>query len=244
MLRRPLILKLFAIFLLLEPFLRTAFISIESEFDYLSVLQRTIALGSLDFFNYWFLFPVSGLLLLSVKLYSYIAFISIQLYSLYFHLNYEPYSWPYLDESPSMTAYTLLCFNVFMMMYLLLPTSREVFFDKNLRWWERASRYTLNEPCFITFKDQQIHGKVIDISFGGALLQLDDLIESGSEIKIDFDILGKNVPVDAQVVRVLKGEDDSIRYGTQFLFSNIWEKLRLRMLMLSVSKVDDYEKYR
>lgn len=244
MLRRPLILKLFAIFLLLEPLLRTAFISIESEFDYFSVLQRTIGLSTSDFFNYWFLFPLSGILLLSVKLYSYIAFIAIQLYSLFFHLNYEPYSWPYLDESPSMTAYTLLCFNVFMMMYLLLPTSREIFFDKNLRWWERASRYTLNEPCFVTFKGQQIHGKVIDISFGGALLELDDSLESGSEIKIDFDILGKNVPVDATIVRVLRPEEETTRYGAQFIFQSLWEKLRLRMLMLSVSKVGDYEKYR
>ena len=244
MLRRPLILKLFAIFLLIEPLLRTAFISIESEFEYFTVLQRTIGLSSTDFFNYWFLFPLSGLLLLSVKLYSYFAFIAIQLYSLYFHLNYEPFSWPYLDESPSMTAYTLLCFNVFMMMYLLLPTSREIFFDKNLRWWERASRYTLNEPCFVTYKEQQIHGKVIDISFGGALLQLDDVLESGSKIRIDFDILGKNVPVDAEIVRVFKGDNESRRYGAQFIFANFWEKIRLRLLMISVSKVEDYEKYR
>ena len=244
MLRRPLILKLFAIFLLIEPLLRTAFISIESEFDYFTVLQRTIGLDTSDFFNYWFLFPLSGLLLLSVKLYSYFAFIAIQLYSLYFHLNYEPFSWPYLAESPSMTAYTLLCFNVFMMMYLLLPTSREIFFDKNLRWWERGSRYTLNEPCFVTFNEQQIHGKVIDISFGGALLQLDDVLESGSKIKIDFDILGKNVPVEAEIVRVFKGDDESRRYGAQFIFGSFWEKIRLRLLMISVSKVEDYAKYR
>lgn len=244
MLRRPLILKLFAIFLLIEPILRTAFISIESEFEFFTVLQRSVALQSFDFFNYWFLFPLSGILLLSVKLYSYLLFIAIQLYSLYFHLNYEPYSWPYLAESPSMTAYALLCFNVFMMMYLLLPTSREIFFDKNLRWWERASRYTLNEPCFVSFQDSKIHGKVIDISFGGALLQLDDSIESGGLINIDFDILGKNIPLEAQIVRVIRDEEGNTRYGAQFIFNSYWEKLKLRLLMMSVSKVEDYSKYR
>lgn len=244
MLKRPLILKLFALFLFIEPLLRSAFISIESEFSFQVVIQRSFALSGSDVFNYWLLFPLSGVLILSVKLYSYLAFISIQLYSLFFHLNYEPYSWPYLSESPSMTAYALLCFNVFMMMYLLLPTSREIFFDKSLRWWERASRYTINEPCFVTFLDKEVHGKVMDLSFGGALLQLDDAIESGSVIKIDFDILGKNIPLNGQIVRVIRDDEGKTRYGAQFIFENLWQKLKLRLLMLSIAKVSDYSKHR
>ena len=244
MLRRPLIIKLFAIFLFIEPFLRTAFISIESDFEFSTVIMRTFALDSVDFFNYWFLFPLSGLLIFSVKLYSYLVFIAIQLYSLYFHLNYEPFSWPYLSETPSLTAYTLLCFNVFMMMYLLLPASREIFFDKNLRWWERGSRYTINEPCFITINDNKIHGKVVDLSFGGALLELDDSIDTGSVIKIDFDILDKNIPLQGQIVRVIKTDDGKTRYGAQFLFKGFTEKITLKLLMLSVAKISDYAKYR
>lgn len=243
MLKRPLILKLFALFLFIDPILRISFISIEREFPFWAVLSKTFTLGMVDFFNFWFLFPVSGLLLLSVKLYSYILFISIQLYSLYFHLNYEPFSWPYLSENPSSTAYLLLGINVLMMIYLLMPRSREIFFDKNLRWWERGSRYTINEPCFAKVLDKQIHGKVVDLSFGGALLKLDEDVSTGDIVRLDFDILNKSISINAQIIRKIDRDGKSF-FGTQFLFESSWQKIRLRGLMLSVSKISDYEKFR
>ena len=124
MLRRPLLLKLFALFLFIDPILRVLFISMEREFPVLTVIQKTFELGAFDFFNFWFLFPISGFLVLSVKMYSYLFFIGIQFYSLYFHLNYEPYSWPYLSVAPSVTAYLLLAINLFIVIYLMLPRSR------------------------------------------------------------------------------------------------------------------------
>jgi hypothetical protein len=243
MLKRPLILKLFALFLFIDPILRLSFISIEREFPFWDVLSKTFTLGFLDFFNFWFLFPLSGLLLLSVKLYSYILFISIQLYSLYFHLNYESFSWPYLSKNPSSTAYLLLGINVLMMVYLLLPRSREIFFDKELRWWERGNRYTINEPCFAKFLDKEVHGKVVDLSFGGALLSLDQEVETGSIVKLDFDILNRNISINAQIIRKII-RDDNVYFGTQFMFESSWQKIKLKGLMLSISKVSDYEKFR
>lgn len=243
MLKRPLILKLFALFLFIDPILRISFISIEREFPFWAVLSKTFTLGILDFFNFWFLFPLSGLLLLSVKLYSYVLFISIQLYSLYFHLNYESFSWPYLSKNPSSTAYLLLGTNVLMMVYLLMPRSREIFFDKNLRWWERGSRYTINEPCFAKLLDKEIHGKVVDLSFGGALLKLDEEIDTGNIVKLDFDILNRNVSINAQIIRKIQ-RDDKVFFGTQFMFESSWQKIKLKALMLSVSKISDYDKFR
>ncbi|MBT4792813.1 MAG: PilZ domain-containing protein [Halobacteriovoraceae bacterium] len=243
MLKRPLILKLFALFLFIDPLLRITFIAIEREFPFWVVLTKTFALGPADFFNFWFLFPVSGILLLSVKLYSYLVFITIQLYSIYFHLNYEPYSWPYLSESPSITSYLLLATNVMMMFYLLLPRSREIFFNKNLRWWERGSRYTINETCFAKVLDREIHGTVCDLSFGGALLKLDEPIDAGSIIRLDFEILHKPVSISAQIVRSFDSEE-GLRFGTQFLFEGTWQKLRLKLLMLSLAKLSDYDKFR
>lgn len=244
MLKRPLILKLFAFFLLIDPILRISFISIESEFPFWVVLHKsTFALGFRDFFNFWFLFPLSGFLLLGVKFYSYIAFILVQLYSLFFHLNYEPFTWPYLSETPSSTAYLLLAINISMVIYLLLPRSREIFFDKNLRWWERGSRYTINEPCFAKTLDREIHGNVCDLSFGGALLKFDEPVEEGTIIELDFDVLGKNVSIKTEVVRIIQSTE-GVRFGTKFVFKNAWAKLRLKFLLFSISKIGNYEKYR
>lgn len=158
-------------------------------------------------------------------------------------MNYEPYSWPYLSESPSSTAYLLLTINVAMMLYLLTPRSREVFFDKSLRWWERGSRYTIDEPCFASVLDREVHGKVCDISFGGALLQLDETIEPGTIIKLDFDILEKNVSINSQIVRVIQVDGEK-RFGIQFMFESTWQKTKLKFLMLSIAKIGNYEKYR
>ena len=245
MLTRPLILKLFALMLLIDTLLRISFISIESGFPFWAVFAKTFSLSPKDFFNYWFLFPISGFLLLSVKVYSYILFISIQLYSLYFHINYEPFSWPYLSQNPSITAYLILSINMLMVIYLLLPRSREIFFDRNLRWWERGSRYTINEPCFIKSPDteEEIHGTVVDLAFGGALLQLETQLTEGSIIKLDFEILNKNIQLDTKVVRIINRNNQEY-YGTQFEFHNLWEKFKLKLLMFSVSKITDYEKFR
>lgn len=244
MLKRPLILKLFALLLFIDPILRVCFITIESEFPFWVVLQKSFAQSPKDIFNFWILFPLSGVLLLSVKVYSYLFFILVQLYSLYFHLNYEPYSWPYLSENPSTTAYILLTVNILMVIYLLMPRSREIFFDKNLRWWERGSRYTINEPCFAKIQDKEYQGRVSDLSFGGALVTFKEAIDIDKPMVLSFDILGKNVTVNALVVRAMEDLDGQLNYGTQFKFRNGWEKFRLKLLMFSVSKVTDYEKFR
>ena len=244
MLKRPLILKLFALFLFLDPLLRVVLLSIEKEFDFTVVLMKTLNLPIIDILNFWFLFPLSGLLILGVKNYTYIVFILIQFYSLYFHINYEPYNWPYLSETPSVNSYILLIINMFMVAYLLMPRPRQLFFNKDLRWWERGSRYTIEEPCFVKVLDREVHGKVCDVSFGGALLYLDEKIETGSIVKLDFEILEKKISLNGQIVREVPLESGEIRFGIQFLFENTWQKLQLRLLMMSIAKLSAYEKYR
>ena len=244
MLKRPLVLKLFALFLLIDPLLRISFISIESEFPFWVVLSKTFALDFKDFFNFWFLFPISGVLLLGVNVFSYVLFILIQLYSLFFHLNYEPYSWPYLSEHPSTTSYLLLTANLIMVAYLLLPRSREIFFDKNLRWWERGSRYSINEDCVAKIGADEFKGKLTDLSFGGALLTFPDAIDIDKDMIITFNILGKKMVLGGQVVRAMENLDGELNYGTQFIFKNGWQKFRLKVLMFSVSKISNYDKFR
>jgi hypothetical protein len=243
MLRRPIILKIFAIFLFLDPLLRVCLMSIEREFTFFEVINKTLELSLNDFCNFWFLFPISGLLLLGVKVYSYILFIIIQFYSLYFHLNYESYSWPYLAKTPSTTAYLLLMINLFMVIYLLMPRSREIFFNKDLRWWERGSRFTINEPCFLKVGSSEIHGKVCDLSFGGALLELDQHIDTGHSVELEFEILTRPVSLQASVIRLVQVEGVQ-KYGVQFIFKNWWDEIRLKLLMLSLSKVGNYDQFR
>lgn len=244
MLKRPLILKLFSILLFIDPLLRISFISIETDFSVWLVITKTFALGFKDFINFWFLFPLSGFFLLSVKVYSYLFFIAVQLYSFYFHLNYEPYSWPYISEHPSTSAYILLCINLGMVIYLLLPKSRELFFNKDLRWWERGSRYTINKPCTARVEDREYHGHLIDLSFGGALLTFKETLDIDKPIRLAFYVLGRKVNIEAQVVRAMEELDGKLNYGIQFQFKNGFERYKLKFFMFIISKVTKYEKYR
>jgi hypothetical protein len=216
----------------------------EKEFDFVVILSKALALPVSDLFNFWFLFPLSGLLLLGVKTYSYILFILIQFYSLYFHINYQSYSWPYLAETPSLTAYVLLAINIIMVGYLLMPRPREIFFNKNMRWWERGSRYTINEPCFVKILNKEVHGKVCDLSFGGALLNLDEHIDVGNIVRIEFEIVEKSFSINAQIVRLVNETSESVQYGVQFLFEGTFQKLKLKFLMMTIAKLDAYEKFR
>lgn len=245
MLKRPLILKLFALFMCIDPIIRLFLISIERDFSIGEVFTKTMSLTGFDFFNFWILFPVSALLLIAVRTQTYVLFLLLQFYSFYFHFNYESYAWPYLSKTPTATAYILLAINLFIVLYILMPRSREVFFDRSMRWWERGSRYSINEPCFVTFLDDNIHGQVLDLSFGGALLKLDQHIDAGSLVTLDFDILGKNLSLNAQVVRLIKNPDTGeIHFGLKFLFQDFLQKIELKMLMFNISLVGNYEKYR
>ncbi len=241
MLRRPLIIKLLAAYLLCEPLLRIVFLSIEKEFTLLTVFQRAIELAPLDFFNFWFLFPLSGLLLLSVKTVSYVFYIGLQCYSLYFHLSYEQFTWPYLSSVPSIPALLLLGMNLLITVYILLPRSREPFFNKDLRWWEQGGRFIIDSPCFITLDNKQIHGELKNLSHSGALILLKsgELAES-CKLQIDFEVMNTPLALKGEVVRITQSNDRN-QYGIRFEFTNFWQQLQLRFLLLSIEKRGQYE---
>lgn len=243
MVKKPLILKLLALYLILDPVLRAAVISIETEFSFFHVIAKTFSLDAMNVFNFWALFPLSGVLILTVNPLSYGFYIATQIYALFMHWNYTPYDWPYLAPTPFVTAYVLLFVNIFFVIYLLMPGSRVFFFDKNLRWWERGSRFLVNEPCFVTYMDKEIHGKVKDLAKNGALLASDEPLSLGDIVQVEFDILDRKLSMGAQVVR--EAHTDGVRdYGVQFLFNGTWDKAKLRFLMLMVLLSGDYEKLR
>ena len=245
MLNRPLILKLIALLLCLDPLLRMIFISIERKFSFSEVFFKVFELGFIDFFNFMFLFPISGLLLLSANLFSYITFFLVQAYSLYFHFNYESFSWPYLSESPSASAYFLLTLNILMILYFIFPRSREIFFRKDLRWWERGTRYTINEKCQVVQDGQVFTGVVKDLSFGGALVTLDRKqdLETGDKLCVDFRVDGQRLSLESEVTRIVL-EEGIKQYGVQFCFSSTLEKYKLKILMFAIGNRGLYEKYR
>lgn len=242
MITKPLIIRLFAWFLILDPVLRIAVMAIEKDFPFLSVFHKAKDLGMGDFFNFWFLFPLSGALLLSVKSISYLLFIALQLYGLYFHISYESYSWPYLSEGPTISAIVLQTINLAFVFYILLPRTRSAFFDKNLRWWERGSRFSIGSKCMISINGENKSGTLVDLSYSGAMVQIPYPLKEDDQIVLDFEIMDKNLVINGKVVRVI--DQAQSKYGIKFNFINILQQFSLKFLLLTIEKSGSYARYR
>jgi hypothetical protein len=239
---KPLIIRLFAWFLILDPIIRIAVMAIEKDFPFLSVFYKAKGLDLKDFFNFWFLFPLSGALLLSIKSYSYILFIGLQVYGLYFHVSYQAYSWPYLASGPTISAILLQTINLIFVFYILLPRTRVTFFDKNLRWWERGSRFSVDKKAMISINGQKKSGMVVDLSYSGAMVTVDYPLKADDQIVLDFEILNKNLVINAVVVRVIDQVNN--KFGIEFNFVNILQKFSLKFILLTIEKSKSYSKYR
>lgn len=243
MFKRPLLVKLFGSYLILEPLIRLILMSIEKDFTIFQIFKHTILLSPVDIFKFWFLFPLSGILLLSYKFYAYIIFMLLQLYSLFFHLNYEEYTWPYLSKYPSAAALVLLTINIFITVYLLFPRSREPFVNRKLRWWETPSRIlvNLNSKIFLDETSNEEEIIIKDISQSGASIIINKELQTDKTLKIHFTINNNNFEFDAKVVRLIDHEENSNEYfyGVNFLNVNYITRLKLQVLLFNVSRTRD-----
>ena len=242
MITKPLIIRLFACFLILDPIIRIAVMAVEKDFPFLSVFYKAKALDLNDFFNFWFLFPLSGILLMSIKSVSYILFIILQIYGLYFHISYQPFSWPYLASGPNISAILLQAINLIFVFYILLPRTRVTFFDKNLRWWERGSRFTINKKAMILTSGVNKSGMIADLSYSGAMIVIEYPLKSDDQIVLDFEIMDKNLIINAKVVRVIDQVNN--KFGIEFNFINILQQFSLKFILLTIEKSKAYDKYR
>lgn len=244
MLNRPLLLKLFIVYLILDPFIRTMIISIEKDFSIMMVISKTLSLSKVDIFNYWFLNPLSGILLWFVNLPMLFGYFILQVYSIYFHVNYDSYSWPYLSQTPALSAYVLLSINCLILIYLLLPSSIEIFKNKALRWWERASRFSIDEACKIEVGNMHLDAHIVDLSFSGASIIVDQVFKVSDEFTLLFKVANKDYTQNSTVVRFIKEVDGNYNYGIKFNTNTSSQKFKLKLLMVKIIIFNLYPKYR
>jgi hypothetical protein len=85
---------------------------------------------------------------------------------------------------------------------ILRKKNRDVFFNRALRWWERATRFDTNiKSDFISNQNKSV-GEITSLSASGCFSSLSQSLEIGAVVKIDFHINGKNELLDARVVRL------------------------------------------
>lgn len=189
--------------------------------------------------EFWLLFPIGGLALLGVKRWSYPIFVGVQAYSIWGHLTYTSYTWPYVDRHPHWFSLLVLSANVLIILYFLLPDVRRPFFDREIRWWEHRVRY----PCHLAMGlsrgehlGKMTNATFLNLSLSGAFMQYPsrDLVV-GELIRVHLSAYGENLTVLASVVsrHQYQGEEG---LGLSFHYQNLWENLAMRRLIRALAK--------
>lgn len=244
---KPFIFILLAVLHIVEPIIKILYFKIHTHFPLMTILSNTFNISEFrSFFDFWFLFPIAGFALLGMKKWSYPLFLSMQFYSVYTHLTYEPYTWPYVSKIPHLSSIALLVFNIAVILYFLLPEVRRPFFDQSLKWWERKTRYTFTLPCSLSFDDPNIlyDCNILNVSQTGCFVRVDNenlgqiKINNGAKIKVHISYKNNNISVEGDIMSIRIFENMK-GLGIKFHYQNMWDKLHMRRLLSKVSKSVD-----
>jgi len=173
--KRPLLFIILAGMHLLMPLLNILVFKMRTDMDWFVIFDNLLShKNPKEIFDFWLLFPIAGIALLTVKAWAYPFFVGVQAYSIYHHLFYEKYSCPYISERPFAGAWILLLFNLGIIAYFALPAVRRPFFDRRMRWWEAKTRYGIDIECFVTLEGTSgaVTTKILNISETGAFIQM------------------------------------------------------------------------
>lgn len=236
---RPLIFIFLSLLHLVEPLIKIFYFKAQTGFSYSLIMENIVQIdGAKSFFDFWLLFPLAGIALISVRKWSYPIFVGVQAYSIWNHLFYTSYTWPYVAKNPHLFSLLILSVNVMIMLYFMLPDVRRPFFDKDIRWWEHRVRYNLSFPISFSKGDPNklYDADVLNISLSGAFLNYQGHhISVGDLIRVICVYEGESAIVNAEVVsrhQYLGVEG----LGIKFSYQNIWENLNMRKVMKKVSE--------
>lgn len=245
MYKKPLLFIILACAHLLEPLIKVIYFKATTSFSFGTVISNIAQIQTTrEIFDFWFLFPIGGLALISVKKWSYPIFVSVQAYSIYAHLTYEKYTWPYISEVPFASSLALLFMNVLIIAYFALPDVRRIFFDKSMRWWETRKRYAIRIPVSFHLDGlrQTFNCHLLNISQTGAFINSNLDLEQDANIIMTISYKRLKIKVRC-IVKSRHSFQDEQGLGIKFKFSNIWENLHIRKIVKEISNdVKEYEK--
>ncbi len=233
---KPLVFILIAVFHIIEPLIKIAYFKVTTPFSLSTIISNIGQISNArEIFEFWFLFPMAGIALLGVKRWSYSIFFGAQIYSIYSHLTYEQYTWPYVSEVPFVSSLALLFINTMIIIYFALPEVRKPFFDRSVRWWETRTRYSMQLPLVFKFigKEEIINSHVLNISQTGAFIKYKGVAEVGDKVKMELTYKEFNLKVHAQV-KALHACGGERGLGVHFQFGNIWENLFVRRMVSQI----------
>jgi len=184
---KPWPLLILAFFHFVEPILKILFYSVYFQVSPVDVAIIEYQTGTAaHVFEYFFLFPIAGFAIYSVKKWSFPVFIFVELWVLVINM-------PYLNELYQTNQFWLFGFfvvfgvlNITVVSYLLLPAVRIAYLDPRLRWWEASPRYALD--ISVSMNDEFI-GMIKNISKSGVFIATHKKLLVDSEVALEFSLI-------------------------------------------------------
>jgi len=207
-----------AALLFCEPILKTLYMKFSTGFEFEVVFRTIFSMeGIVTNFEYWFMFPVAGLALVSEKSWSFLVFMFVQAYCIFAHFYYVEFTWPYVSDSPHVSSSFLMLINTAVILYFLVPEHRRPFWNKSQKLWRNTSRYATSLPAYFSSGGEKLYTSITNISKTGAYFVSKENIPVGEKTSLQFIIDGKVHEVDAVVKRTHDTEEKNVYgYGVEF----------------------------
>lgn len=187
---KPWPLLILAFFHFIEPVLKILFYSTYFQMNPIDVTVIEYQTASaIHVFEYFFLFPIAGFALYSVKKWSFPVFIAVEIWVLTANLPYltELYQTNQLWLFSFFTVFGIL--NITVVSYLLLPAVRIAYLDPRMRWWEAQPRYAVDISVKI---NNEFIGMIKNISKSGIFIATHNNLIVDSDVEIEFSLIPPN----------------------------------------------------
>ena len=204
---KPLIVKILACVLLCEPLYKIFF----TDLTQINTPWKV--------FEFWFLFPLGGLTLLSRWSWSFLLFIFVQIYAIYLNLTDTSYWW---------TSVSFFIINSLIIYYFLSKKGMEHFINQKGIELRRVPRFSFERECQLRADHmfEPLHAKIADISVTGAYIETKDKLFINDRLHLLFTEKNREYDLEICVVNVRKKG-----YGVRFYFKSMKDKKHIKELI-------------
>jgi hypothetical protein len=234
MIRKPWPIIILSLIFILLPFINITFsyIILQTHYSFIDYLYSLMVIKSnyLPFFNMVFPSLLAGFAIFKVRKWSYIVFLICMTWLSIDMIISLPTAWTLNDLF--LTVLIPMSINILYVSYILLPNVRAAYFNPKLRWWENKPRYVFKTDVLVFENENEIKGSMTNISEGGMFLELDGIIDTSKNIKVDFVALEIQFNLKAKIVYQ---REDKISCGIQFIELT---KLDHKKLQILINKLD------
>lgn len=151
-----------------------------------------------ELIEFFALFPIAGISIFLMKKWSYPVFLAVMGWTLFSNIAIYMRDYQGVMSPWVIVGFTLI--NVLFVSYYLLPAVRQIYFNRQLRWWESQPRFVIDFSATVETGGQTEPCTLRDISEGGAFIETTRKLTTGDTITLKMPLFGVELPVEGTVV--------------------------------------------